>query len=265
MHENTDELNPLYRAAGDKYGTEYDITQLHQSGHGRVVHRDYLAHCLRWGWVAREVRFGDFILDAGCGQDVSMYDVLAGTKTFATNPDYDTKDRPEYVGVDLNKIKKKCGAAWATIVGELNFAEDRECREKLPFWGQFDVVVSLEVIEHMMPANGDKYLEACRDALAPGGHMYLSTPVFNGKAAKNHIHEYGIQELHDKIVRAGFEVVDRWGTFMSWNDFNRVATDEQKVDAARIRDYVGGEVIACMYASLYPNEARNNAWKCRKV
>lgn len=255
------DINPDYRGAGDKYGTEFDVTQLRQSGHGKVVHRDYLAHCLRWGWVARNVRFGAKILDAGCGQDVSMYDVLAGTKTFAPNEsNRESRERPIYVGVDLNSIKKKCGAKWAHVQGETNIIVDHD----LPHWGEFDMVVSLEVIEHMSVDNGRQYLDALRDAMSNDGRLVLSTPVFNGRAAKNHIHEYTIDELNNMLYTAGFEVVERWGTFMSWNDMVKVVDDGTLKMMETLREYLGPETVACFLAPLYPDSARNNMWLCRK-
>lgn len=274
-NSSNDELNPLYRAADDKYGTEYDTTQLRQGGHGRTVHRDYLAHCLRWGWAARQIRFGDKILDAGCGQDVSLYDVLAGTQSFQVNPESpESRARPVYVGVDLNPIKKRCGASWAYVEGGVNVVEDLEKRRALPHWGQFDVVTSFEVIEHMAVANGDRYLEALHEALAADGRLFLSTPVFNGRAAKNHIHEYTIPELQAKIESAGFAVQDRWGTFASLPDIRAAVKELQAMDPAgadrllrtieSLRPYLGGEVLACFLAPLYPDHARNNVWVCTK-
>lgn len=257
-----DELNPLYRAADGKYGAEYDITQLRQGGHGRTVHRDYLAHCLRWGWVSRVIRYGEKILDAGCGQDVSLYDVLAGTQSFTDKEDRPGgHERPIYVGVDLNKITKKCGAKWAYVQGGVNIAEGDV---DLPHWGDFDRVVSFEVIEHMSVSNGDKYLARLHEALRDGGALHLSTPVFNGKAAKNHIHEYDLEELYRKLENAGFELVQRHGTFMSWQDMRRVVTSEEFQLAEKLRPFLGPEVIACLLAPLYPDASRNNVWTCVK-
>lgn len=259
----SNDVNPEYRGANDKYGTEYDVTQLHEGLHGTRVHRDYLAHVLRWGWAARSICSGDKVFDFGCGQDLPLAQVLAGTPSFGGDA---SNGRPQYVGVDLNKIKKKFGAKWATIAGETNVLDmtDEARRAFIPYWGEFDVVTSFEVIEHMSVANGDRYLAAAFDALHEGGSMYLSTPVFNGKAAKNHIHEYEIPELQAKVEAAGFKVMSRWGTFMSWNDMKKVATPDQVELAKALRVNLGGEVVACFLASLYPDASRNNVWVLAK-
>lgn len=263
----TDELkleagvNPLYRGGNDKFGTDYDVTQLHEDGHGTKVHRDYLGHVLRWGFVQRNIEYGEKILDFGCGQDLPLAQVLAGHMSFTGDL---SNGRPQYVGVDLNKIKKKFGAKWSTILGEYNLLDDPEPEKTVPYFGDFDVVVSLEVIEHMSVENGRRYLAKAYEALKPGGRMYLSTPVFNGKAAKNHIHEYEIGELNEALIEAGFTVLQRWGTFMSWNDMRKVATEEQIALATQLRDFLGGEVVACFLASLYPDASRNNTWLVAK-
>lgn len=252
------DVNPLYRGANDKYGTDYDTTQLHEDGHGTKVHRDYLAHVLRWGFVQRNVKHGEKILDMGCGQDLPLAQVLSGHMSFQGDP---ADGRPQYVGVDLNKIKKRFGAKWATILPEYNILDDPEPEKTVPYFGDFDVVVSLEVIEHMSVENGDRYLAKAREALKPGGRVYLSTPNFNGKAAKNHIHEYELHELHEKILAAGFVIGRQWGTFMSWNDMIRCARSDEIALAKELREFLGGEAVACFLASLYPAESRNVTWE----
>lgn len=253
-----DRVNPLYRGDG-----EFDKTQLREKMHGKRVHRDYLAHALRWGWATRQLHCGDHVLEIGCGQDQPLAKVIEGQQSFKGDPE---AGRPTYVGVDLNKIPQPFGARWATIIPETNLLtmSKGERAELIPTWGAFTVGVSFEVIEHMTPEWGEVYLQAYHEALYEGAPLYLSTPVYNGKAAKNHIHEYGVDELRAKIERNGFEVVDRWGTFMSWNDMVKVATPEQQDLATQLRHYLGPEVVACFLAPLYPDHARNNVWVCRK-
>lgn len=264
-------INPEYRAAADKYGVDFDVTQLRQGGHGRTIHRDYLAHCMRWGWIARHVHFGDVILDAGCGQDVSLYDVLAGTKTFLPslrNPE--SRARPIYVGVDLNKIKKATGASWAYVEGEVNLTDLDKVRSLPHAPGAasigYDWITSFEVIEHMAPHHGDTYLENLRDVVSPSGHLVLSTPVFNGRAAKNHIHEYGVEELQLKLEQRGWKIKSRWGSFASWNPIIQELENANEHGTVQLltelRDYLGPEATACFLAPLYPDASRNNVWVC---
>lgn len=264
----------------------FDKTQLRASGHGRTVHRDYGAHVLRWrntaqllaemngeepldaddyvkqvflkwGWIAREVKQHMRILDVGCGQDQPLLYILGSRMN--TVPDL-------YVGVDLNKIAKKSGVKWSRIIDEFDFVTDGQ--SLIGEFGQFDVATNFEVIEHMGVEDGAKLLLMFYDALKPGGALYLSTPVFDGQAAANHIHEYTVPELQGMIEGAGFVIERRHGTFASKPAIKR-AMKERNDEAAlemyeRLEGWFGGDVLSTIFAPLYPDASRNNMWVCRK-
>jgi 2-polyprenyl-3-methyl-5-hydroxy-6-metoxy-1,4-benzoquinol methylase len=189
----------------------FDKTQLRASGHGRTVHRDYAAHFFRWGWVARQITQGMKILDVGCGQDQPLLYVLGSR--IQTVPEL-------YVGVDLNNIAKKSNVRWSKIYDNFDFVTNGQ--KLIDQHGPFDRVVNFEVIEHMGTQDGAILLERFHDALRDGGYLYLSTPVFDGMAAANHVHEYTIPELRAAIQGAGFTVEKRIGTFASKPDIINV-------------------------------------------
>lgn len=234
----------------------FDTTQLHESGHGRRVHRDYAAHFFRWGWVSRFVKSRETsILDVGCGQDTPLVYVLTGS--LSTVPS-------AYVGVDLNKLKKKPGMSWVSgIEDEFSFVDDwREIESK---YGTFDLVSCFEVIEHMHKSDGLRLLEGIAGCLADDGTAMLSTPVYNGKKmAANHIHEWTIDELAEAIDGAGLRAVERFGTFASWNDIKKVCTADEKMLLDQTGKFYGGDVLACFLAPKYPDASRNNAWVLKK-
>lgn len=231
----------------------FDKTQLKAAGHGRTVNRDYAAHFFRWGWVSRQVKQGESILDVGCGQDQPLLYVLAARKQ--TVPEV-------YVGVDLNRITKKSQCQWADIFDEFDFVSNGKQLEER--YTPFDKAVCLEVIEHMAPADGDRLLENFHYLLRPGGVLYLSTPVFDGYRAANHIHEYTIPELQAKVEKAGFKVVKRVGTFASKPDIRPVLKPEERDVYERLEQWFGGDVMATIFASLYPDQSRNNLWVLQK-
>jgi SAM-dependent methyltransferase len=248
----------------------FDRTQLRISGHGRTVHRDYWAHVLRWpfvvnqlnyteelalkyGWVHREIKQGMSILDIGCGQDQPLLYVLGAR--IQTVPEV-------YVGVDLNPIRNKSRVKWADIHDQFDFVNNWKRLDDL--YTPFDVCVCFEVIEHMSPEDGAKMLVGIRSLLKPGGLLYLSTPVFNGLAAANHIHEYRADELNNAIVAAGFDVKQRYGTFASKPDIKpKLSTAEVDV-YNRLEKWFGGEILSCIFAPLYPDASRNILWVCQK-
>ena len=101
-------------------------------------------------------------------------------------------------------------------------------------------------------------------ALKPGGMLLLSTPVFNGKAAANHVHEWDIPELATAVMDAGFSIEGRHGTFASYPDIKRVAIPEHLTILEQLRQFYSDEVTACFLAPMYPDQSRNNVWSLRK-
>lgn len=232
----------------------FDRTQLRAGGHGRVVNRDYAAHFFRWGWVARQIQQGESILDVGCGQDLPLLYVLGNR--IQTVPDI-------YVGCDLNQIAKKPQVRWADILDNYDFVTNGSKLEQK--YTPFDKAICFEVIEHMSPEDGERLLVNLNFMLRPNGLLYLSTPVFDGMAAANHIHEYGIHELQDKLLDVGFIIERRIGTFASKPALTRVMTAAERELYNEMEEWYGGEVLAAAtFAFKYPDASRNNLWVCRR-
>lgn len=234
----------------------FDQTYLSARNHGRKVHRDYAAHFFRWGWVSRVVRKGMKILEVGCGRELPLVWTIAGDMAIAP---------PKlYVGTDLN-VTQHTNIFWGKIYDQFNFVDRGQ---ELARHGKFDMAVSLEVIEHMGKKDGLTMLKKIHALLKPGGLLYLSTPVFNGAAARNHIHEYTIPELQRHLEKAGFAVLRRFGTFASYNDIKKAMLRHHDGAALntydRLSEYYGGHVMSLFLAPLYPDDSRNNFWVCRK-
>jgi 2-polyprenyl-3-methyl-5-hydroxy-6-metoxy-1,4-benzoquinol methylase len=241
----------------------FDKTQLKSNHHGNYVHRDYAAHFFRWGWVSRHIDKGDRILEVGCGQELPLMRVLSGN--MSTIPEV-------YVGVDLNKVEQPSSPKWAHVVSEYNFVDDYDklighlgAHRDLHLQSSFNVGVCFEVIEHMMPVDGFKMLQGFRRLIQPEGRLFLSTPVFDGKAAVNHVHEYTIPELEALIRESGWNVERRFGTFMNAQEVKKVAGPEHRKTWDDLADYYGGDVLATFLAPLYPDNARNNLWVLNRV
>ena len=231
---------------------EFDQTQLRANHYGYIVHRDYAAHFFRWGWISRQIKHGSKILDIGCGQDVALARVLAARLG---------GNRETYVGVDLNKIKLSTWK-WARIYDECNVLVD--WKMIYDTHGLFDHVVCCEVIEHMDVDAGQKLLTVLRKLVKPDGWIWLSTPVFNGQAAANHIHEYTIDELDRAIRKARCEVVKRYGTFANVRTiYDELMPYEERV-WDRLAAYYGNDVMSMVFAPLYPDASRNILWKLRR-
>lgn len=239
------------RSGKQREPRRFDQTQLHSDVHGRRVQRDYAAHFFRWSWVARNhVKSGMRILDIGCGQDLPFLYVMSAISHRGLLPEL-------YVGVDMNELPQP-KRPWAKILG--NFCLHDKW-EELKVDGPFDLIICLEVIEHQGEADGLKLLKIAHDLLKPGGRFYLSTPVYDGIArAVNHIREYTISELRERVEWAGFKVLKRYGTFANKLDLMRVMTPEHKKVYEELSEWHGGEVMSTFLAPLYPDVSRNNMW-----
>lgn len=230
----------------------FDTTQLRASVHGRLVHRDYAAHFFRWGHARRLMRLaGANVLDVGCGQECPLEWFLQADRSNVP---------ARYVGVDLNPTVGTSGHKWVEVHAAFDFTSRyAELGED-----EFDYAVCMEVIEHMGPDDGRVLLHGVKHCLKPGGTLLLSTPVYNGSQAANHVHEYTVDELRDALANVGFQVVRRWGTFASYPVIKKAASAEDRRCLERLREYYDDEVAACFLAPHYPDHSRNNLWVCRK-
>jgi len=241
---------------------DYDTTQLREAGHGRTLHRDYSAHFWRWSFARRFITPKDNVLEIGCGEDRPLSKILTGGAAASVG---------RYTGVDINKLKPSQSQR-LTFHGEFNFVTEHKKLLTGENADGFDVVVHLEVIEHMKVEHGRKLLRNAFACLKPGGTMLMSTPCYDGKRhAANHIHEYTVPELQKATEKAGFEVVKRYGAFMDIKHIGKKdRSNNECTDAAitevyqALREYYDNDALSCFFAPLYPDNARNNLWVCRK-
>lgn len=228
---------------------DFDRTYLSMQQHGKILHRDFSAHFFRWSFARRHIPVGSTVVDVGCGPELPLFQVLS------LSPSWLPKS---YIGVDLSRLPNRPARSWAQVRDRFDFTARYS---ELP--RDRDSVVAFEVIEHMQPESGALLLKGCHAVLRPGGALLLSTPVFNGKAARNHIHEYQAEELQAAIEAAGFVVERRYGTFMSAKEIAHVEQRHREV-YNELRAYYDNDAMACFLAPLYPELARNNLWVCRR-
>lgn len=240
------------RSGTHREAREFDKTSLREAQHTYRISRDYLGHCVRWGFVRKFINHATKVLDVGCGVDVPLVKTLAGG--------YANTIPASYLGVDLNKVKVKPTQKWATVRDEFNFVADHKSLSS-----DFDVVVCFEALEHTVRENGEKFLVGLKHCLAPEGTLLLSTPVFKNTKARNHCYEYGSDELREMIEATGLKVVKRYGTFASYHDIKKVAKPEELAILDKLNEFLHGDVTAIFMASLYPDASRNITWLLKHV
>lgn len=259
---------PRPKRAKGRDDREYDTTQLKEGSHGTHLARDYSAHFFRWSFARQLIKPTDDVLEVGCGQDQPLSKILVRGPSRGVGT---------YTGVDLNPLKGSKDFK-LTFHGEFNFVERYKELLKAKPEG-FDLVIHLEVIEHMRVDLGAKFLKACFACTKPGGAMLMSTPCYDGvRHAANHIHEYTVPELQKAVEKVGFQVEQRFGTFMDLKNLKRATpsthgddtNDPQEVANAvaivsrYLSKYFNRDAISCFFAPLYPDHARNNLWVCRR-
>ncbi len=222
-----------------------------------VVHRDYIAHCFRWTHVLKRVPVsGAKILDAGCGTLAPL------AKTLYTN----RMTKSQYLGIDYGPIEPGVNFnSWSAMFWpRTDVSQVRKELVTQALDGEPDIITSFEVLEHMQPDRCLNLLAKFRELISDDGIMIISTPVFNGKAAKNHINEWTYSGLGLVFEGLGLEVIDHYGTFASQSEYKR-EIEKQFGDAGvklfqKQHEYYDSNVLSLIWAPLFPNLSRNVIW-----
>lgn len=155
---------------------------------------------------------GRTLLDLGCGPGTFLGNYASG---------YD-----EVVGVDLARPQIE--------YAKVTYRDPRvrfEATDAVGFKGkqQFDAIVSIEVIEHLPPAETQSFLRTIYDLLEPGGTVVLATPNFSSlwpliewavskkgpvDYLTQHINRFTVARLAAELATAGFEVQGKRTIFL---------------------------------------------------
>lgn len=219
------------------------------------IHRDYIAHALRWTHVIKYLnaksRYSTAqILDIGCGREVPLAKTMYSSRMIAK----------DYLGVDVNKLEVPdmfhTGKFPIRLISgditELDLPKDR------------NVITCFEVIEHIEPEHVHRVLDKIKEVMTDDGVAFISTPVFNGKAAANHVNEMTYLTVGKMLEDAGFEIEERYGTFASITDYKDKLDHWQLEPAFKaLREYYDVNFLAVIFAPLFPRQSRNVIWRVR--
>lgn len=238
-----------------------------------MVHRDYLAHCLRWSHVQRLTHTGDHakrkrVLDLGCGPDLPLLRVHHQSRG---------QQLAGYVGVDASRLALP---AWhtkekfpVTLLGETDAAQaitvhadglsvfGRDALLPLP-----DIVVCFEVVEHVEPFHARRLIRLVQLVLAaagPAARGLLSTPCWDPHvgAAANHVSELTYQAMGAALEAAGLTIEDHWGTFNSQRALLPHLDAPQRALWDRLASYYHPDYLATVLAPAWPEHSRNCLWE----
>lgn len=242
---------------------EYDKTHLSvDAAEERYIqHRDYLAHCMRWSHIAKWLMQGKRytsarILEAGCGRELPLPRLLYSNRMAGTQycgVDVNALECPEMLVTAVRNGKMKVWLMEQTDAGEVKL-------EDLPW--KPNVIVCLEVWEHMTPYLALRMLQNLHTLSDNDCVMFFSTPCWNGTAAANHINETTHEAMRALLAMSGWEVRRVWGTFASQKDYYGSMSPEMQEAFDALSAYYDSNVVSIMWAPLFPTLSRNCLWQC---
>jgi len=223
------------------------------------LHRDYLAHCLRWSHVTSYLNQSrryqsHHVLDVGCGREAPLAKLLFSSRM--------THTTGSYTGVDYGKLERPSTIAEGPkfkgqFLGKFDFAKD-----KLPRTS-YDTIACFEMLEHVEPMHSFRTLQRIRQLLAKDGRAFISTPCYDPKmgAAANHVNEMSWLGLQALIEAAGLTIEAAYGTFASQKDYKKLMSPAQTEVFDQLNEYYDSNVLSCLMAPMFPKQARNCLWR----
>ena len=169
--------------------------------------------------------------------------------------------KAKYIGVDVNKLEKpekfQNRSTECTLYGERDL-----CSLTPEETEGVNVVSSFEVLEHVPPGYARKAVQFIYDLLPDHGIFVCSTPNWDPHvgAAKNHMNEMKREALGWMFEDIGFTVEKNFGTFASQKDYKPHMSEAEIDLMKRLSEYYDTNVMATIFAPLYPEYSRNNLW-----
>lgn len=200
------------------------------------------------------------VVDMGCDKAFIRRMIHSGTYYTGTN----------YVGLDLrvSSLRKasdkmpNCNNPAAFITHDLH--------DGLPFLRKksVDIILCMEVIEHLKEENGRFLMKEMYRVLKPGGLIYLSQPnhdptywyaikKYRGIGYPFHIREYTVKEFIPIIKEYNFELLDMFGNVANRkrliNELKSKKLNNQLKLYNRLCDIMGHEIPTQVIGQMHLN------------
>ena len=228
------------------------------------IHRDYIAHCLRWSHVIKQLFKNNAwktakILDIGCGRELPFAKTLYSSRLIVK----------KYSGVDVGKINPapfNTGKFPLVIYPETDFLKLDLANAEI----EFSHIISFEMLEHVEPRHAIDILKKIWQWSLPQSaenptRIYISTPIWNGcDCADNHVNEMKYHALGWMLEEIGFHIVDVFGTFASQSDYVHKMDPAHKEAFEDLKSYYDSNLLSCIFAPFYPEQSRNAMWALEK-
>jgi len=226
------------------------------------LHRDYLAHVLRYDHVYKYLKENNRylnakVLDVGCGGNTPLAKVM-----FHNMMKHD--ELGCYVGVDYGPIGNPVHPA----PGNTSFKAILHQRTDFLYWEspskEYDLITCFEVLEHVEPKHAFNMLKRMCKLMGEDSILMVSTPIYKPSlgAASSHVNEMSYEAMEYLFYKAGLKVVQVNGTFASQTDYVKSLTDNDREFFDRLNRYYDANVVSCIMAPLVnPRQCRNAIWR----
>lgn len=246
----------------------YNITELNvlNAIEKGIVHRDYAAHLFRFSHILKIAKIGMNVLDFGCGSG-NLAEVLYRNM-------YKGK---EYLGLDIRKKTIESNREKFSKVDWIYFAECDLVKTETtynPRQGEWDIITSFEVAEHIGKNNVPKFLDNIKRHMGAETKLLISTPCYDEKvgAAGNHTYDsgdgLGIQQQEltfaqmKELLDSRFLIQNVWGTFASQKDYKFYMSKSQDDVFESLSKYYDSNLLSVIMAPMFPERSRNCIWEC---
>lgn len=214
-----------------------------------IIHRDYIAHCLRWSHVIKYAKINKSWLDIGCG-DFPLLMTL-----------YTNRYKPKrYTGVDVRDLNDKL----PKVNFKAEFIQGDVVDILFNINNKYDYIVCFEVLEHVEENHAKMILKKIAKIADKGTNIFISTPNYDAvHQAKNHIKEWTYGELKSEL-RKYFIIENVYGTFSSQKDIKNILSKDEQNVFNNLQDYYDSNFLSIIFAPMHPKESRNCLWRLKK-
>jgi cyclopropane fatty-acyl-phospholipid synthase-like methyltransferase len=183
-----------------------------------------------------------------------------------------------YTGLDIRKKTIEDAKNTFKMLTYANFVDTDLVKPDIPLDFNATIVVCFEVVEHIGKQNIQIFLKNMRMCGGQDATYYLSTPNHDPDvgAAGNHTYDSGdgrgvdIQEfdhfeLQEHILKAGFKIVNKFGTFASQRDYKESLNSWQVRMFEELHKYYDSNLLSNLMAPVIePELARNVLWVLKR-